>query len=94
MKEHNPVIRMHRERKETRYFEMGDPRKGLTRKGILKTIRESGKRGLSIDELSWLTGVDILFILKALKQLKRDLISVRVNHAVYWCYPLRGWHSG
>ncbi len=89
MKESNMVLRMQVERKETRYFEMGDPRKGLTRKGILKTIRESGKRGLSIYELSWLTGADILFILKTLKALQRDLISVRTRFAVNWCYPLQ-----
>ena len=83
------VKRMQVEGKETRYFEMGDPRNGLTRKGILIAIRESGKRGLSVNELSWLTGADIFFILKALKQLKRDLISVRTCFAVNWCYLLR-----
>ena len=66
-----------------------EPINGLTRKGILEKIQESGYRGLSVYELSWLTGADIFFILKALKQLNRDLISVRVKHALYWCYPLR-----
>ena len=66
-----------------------EPINGLTRKRILEKIQESGRRGLSVYELSWLTGADIFFILKALKQLKRDLISVRVKHAVHWCYLLR-----
>ena len=67
----------------------GEPINGLTRKGILETIQESGYRGLSVYELSWLTGADIFFILKALKQLSGDLISVRVKHAIHWCYLLR-----
>ena len=66
-----------------------EPIKGLTRKGILEKIQESGYRGLSVYELSWLTGADMFFILKALKQLSRDLISVRVKHAIHWCYLLR-----
>ena len=66
-----------------------EPIQGLARKGILEAIQESGNRGLSVYELSWLTGADIFFILKALKQLSRDLISVRVKHAVHWCYLLR-----
>jgi len=74
------VTDMTQERKEIETA-LGEPRKG-----ILKTIRESGK---STYELSWVTGADIFFILKALKQLKRDLISVRTRFAVHWCYPLR-----
>lgn len=71
-------------------LELGEPRNGLTRKGILETIRESGKRGLSVVELSWITGADIFLILEALKQLqKAHLISVRVRYAVHWCYPLQ-----
>ena len=80
---------MTQERKEIETAS-GEPRNGLTRKGILKAIGESGKRGLSVYELSWVTGADISFILKALKQLKRDLISVRTRYTVHWCYPLRG----
>jgi len=64
-----------------------EPINGLTRKGILEAIQESGYRGLSVYELSWLTGTDIFFILEALK--RADLISVRVKHAVHWCYPLQ-----
>ena len=72
-------------------LELGEPRNGLTRKGILETIRESGKRGLSVVELSWITGADIFLILEALKQLqKAHLISVRKRYAVHWCYPLQG----
>jgi len=70
-------------------FIVGSPQNGFVRKRILEKIQESGKRGLNVYELSWLTGADILFILKALKQLKRDLISVRICFSVHWCYPLR-----
>jgi len=66
-----------------------EPIKGLTRKGILEKIQENGYRGLSVYELSWLTGADIFLVLKALKQLSRDLISVRVKHATHWCYLFR-----
>ncbi len=82
------------ERKETRYFEMGDPRNGLTRKGILKAIRESGKRELSIYELSWLTGADIFVILKALEQLSRDLISSGLVLVCTGVIRSGRWHSG
>jgi len=62
---------------------------GFARKGILQMIRQSGRRGLSVIELSWFTGADIFVILKALKQLqKAHLISVRRRHAVHWCYLL------
>jgi hypothetical protein len=72
------------------FIVVGQFRNGLVRKGILEKIQESGKRGLSIYELSWFTGADILFILEALKELKRaHLISVRVKHAVHWCYLFR-----
>ncbi len=76
--------------KNREYLELGEPRNGLTRKGILETIREAGKRGLSVIELSYMTGADIFLILDALKELqKQHLISVRVNYAVHWCYPLQ-----
>jgi len=66
-----------------------EPVQGLATKGILQTIRQSGRRGLSVIELKWSTGADIFVILKALKQLqKAHLISVRKRHAVHWCYPL------
>ncbi len=74
-------------------YGLGQPRNGLTRKGILEAIQESGKRGLSVLELSWVTGADIFFILKTLKQLKRsNLVSVRINYAVHWCS--RRWRNG
>ena len=53
----------------------------------------SGKRDLSVYELSWVTGADIFVILEALKQLKRaDLISVKVKYALHWCSGR--WHNG
>ena len=59
------------------------------RKGTLEKIQESGYGDLNVYELSWVTGVDIFFILEALEQLRQDLISVRVTYAVDWCYLLR-----
>jgi len=62
---------------------------GLATKGILQTIRQSGRRGLSVIELKWSTETDIFVILKALNQLqKAHLITVRKRHAVHWCYLL------
>jgi len=82
MKEEGTVIKM------KRVF-IDEPGQGLARKGILETIRNSRRRGLSIIELKWFTGADIFVILEALKQLqKAHLISVRKRHAVHWCYPL------
>ncbi len=67
-----------------------EPINGLTRKGILEKVQESGNRGLSVYELSWLTGADMFLIFDALKKLsKAHLISVRVKHAIHWCYLLR-----
>jgi len=71
-------------------YELNQPRNGLMRKGILEKIQENGKRNLSVYELSWLTGADMFLILEALKQLNRDLISVRVTYPVHWCYLLWG----
>ncbi len=71
-------------------YELNQPRNGLMRKSILEKIQERRNRGLSVYELSWLTGADIFLILEALKQLSRDLISVRVTYAVHWCYLLWG----
>jgi len=66
-----------------------EPVQGLARKGILETIRNSRRRGLSVIELKWSTGADIFVILKALKQLqKAHLITVRKRYSVHWCYPL------
>ena len=77
--------------KQTKREVTGEPIEGLTRKKILEEIKRSGKRGLSIYELSWYIGADIINILGILKELqKHHLISVRVRYAVHWCYPLRG----
>jgi len=66
-----------------------EPVQHLATKGILQTIRQSGRRGLSVIELKWSTGADIFVILKALNQLQKiHLISVRKRHAVHWCYLL------
>ncbi len=66
-----------------------EPVQGLAEKGILETIRNSRRKGLSVIELKWSTETDIFVILKALNQLqKAHLISVRKKYSVYWCYPL------
>ncbi|KYK34264.1 MAG: hypothetical protein AYK19_12375 [Theionarchaea archaeon DG-70-1] len=78
---------VHRERKGV--VVCTEPVQELATKGILQTIRRSGRRGLSVIELKWVTETDIFVILKALKQLqKANLISVRKRHAVHWCYLL------
>ena len=78
---------VHRERKGI--VVCTEPVQGLATKGILRTIRGSGRRGLSVIELKWSTETDIFVILKALNQLKKaHLITVRKRHAVHWCYPL------
>ena len=74
-------------------YGLGKSRNGLARRRILEVIQESGKRGLSVYELSWLTRADVFFVLKVLKQLKRaDLISVKANYAVHWCSGR--WRNG
>jgi hypothetical protein len=72
----------------------GKPVQGLARKEILKKIQERRKRGLSVYELSWVTGADIFFILEALKLLSRDLISSGL--VLLYTSVIRSgrWHSG
>jgi hypothetical protein len=71
------------------FIDSGEIMEGLARK-VLEKIHRSRKRGISILELSWLTGADMFLIFDALRKLsKAHLISVRVRYAVHWCYPLR-----
>jgi len=82
MKEEGTVIKM-------KGVFIDEPVQGLARKGILETIRNSGRKGLSVIELKWSTETDIFVILKALNQLQKAyLIIVRKRHAVHWCYLL------
>jgi len=72
------------------FIDSGEIMEGLARK-VLEKIHRSRKRGISILELSWLTGADIFLIFDALKKLsKAHLISIRVKHAVHWCFLLWG----